>query len=80
MKREKVRDEVIKAIAGTKDLTESIDAIMGMEATHGVIESCFRYSSYQPQWYRGSEDECFSVIRALSVDEPDRIFEVISLP
>ena len=76
MKREKVRDEVVGAVAGTKSLTESIDAIMDLES-HGVIEAQYRYSTYRPYWYMGSESDCARVIGILGVEEPEKIFEIV---
>jgi len=76
MKREKVRDEVVKAIAGTKSLTESIDSIMDLES-HGVIEAQYRYSTYRPYWFLGSESDCARVIEILGVEEPEKIFEIV---
>ena len=76
MKREKVRDEVVQAVAGTKDLTESIDAIMDLDS-HGVIEAQYRYSTYRPYWFMGSESDCARVIGILGVEEPEKIFEIV---
>ena len=77
MKRLEVRDEVIQAVVRTKDLTESIDSIMALDS-HGVIEAQYRYSTYRPYWYMGSESECSRVIQTLSVEEPDKIFEIVT--
>ncbi len=76
MKRERVRKEVVGAMAGTKSLTESIDSIMDLES-HGVIEAQYRYSTYRPYWYLGSESDCARVIRILGVEEPEKIFEIV---
>ncbi len=76
MKREDIRDEVVKAIAGTKSLTESIDSIMDLDS-HGVIEAQYRYSTYRPYWYMGSESDCARVVGILGVEEPEKIFEIV---
>lgn len=74
---QEVRDEVIQAVVGTKDLTESIDSIMALDS-HGVIEAQYRYSTYRPYWYMGSESDCARVIEILGVEEPDKIFEIVT--
>lgn len=64
MKRLEVRDEVIQAA-------------MALDS-HGVIEAQYRYSTYRPYWYMGTESECFRVIQTLSVEEPDKAFEIVT--
>lgn len=79
MKREQVRDEVVKAVAGTQSLTESIDAIMEGMGTHGVIESRFAYSTWRPLWFQGSHDECLQALDILSREDPRTFYEIIPL-
>ena len=76
MKREDIRDEVVKAIAGTASLTESVDSIMGLDS-HGVIEAQYRYSTYRPYWYIGSESDCARVVGILGIEEPEKAFEIV---
>lgn len=76
MKREVIRDEVVKAIAGTKSLTDSVDSIMDLES-YGVIEAQYRYSTYKPYWFLGSESDCARVVEILEVEEPVKTFEIV---